>query len=60
MNDSIERANIKAGRVKGKKEALHNVSLRIPREALEYYKQFPNHTGKMREVLFNFMKDQKR
>jgi hypothetical protein len=57
MDDSIERSNIKRGRGVGKKEALLHVNLRMPNEVLVFYKKFPNYTGKMREVLTNFMKE---
>lgn len=45
------------GRGKGKKPALVHVNLRLPQEILEQYKGFPNYTGKMREVLINFIKE---
>ena len=38
-------------RGKGKKPALVHVNLRIPMEVLDYYKEFPSYTIKMREVL---------
>jgi len=38
-------------RGKGKKPALIHVNLRIPMEVLDYYKEFPSYTIKMREVL---------
>lgn len=49
---------VRKPRGKGKKPALVHVNLRLPKEVLEKYKGFPNYTGKMREVLTNFVKEQ--
>ena len=38
-------------RGKGKRPALTHVNMRLPAWVVDYYKQFPNPTGKMREVL---------
>jgi uncharacterized protein (DUF4415 family) len=38
-------------RGKGKKEAMTHVNLRLPNAVLDYFKQFPNFTVKMRDVL---------
>jgi hypothetical protein len=38
-------------RGKGKRPALTHVNLRLPVWVIEYYKQYPSYTGKMREVL---------
>lgn len=45
-------------RGKGKHPAKVHVNLRLPYEVLEFYKGFPSYTGKMREVLTNFAKEQ--
>ena len=44
-------------RGKGKKPALIHVNLRIPMEVLDYYKEFPSYTIKMREVLEKHVKE---
>jgi len=44
-------------RGKGKKPALVHVNLRIPMEVLDYYKEFPSYTIKMREVLEKHVKE---
>jgi uncharacterized protein (DUF4415 family) len=44
-------------RGKGKNPAKAHVNLRLPVEVLEFYKEFPNYTGKMREVLVNYQKE---
>ena len=41
-------------RGKGVKPALAHVNLRLPADVFEFYKSFPNCTGKMREVLCYF------
>ena len=38
-------------RGKGKKLALLHVNIRLPVEVLNFYKQYPSYTQKMREVL---------
>ena len=38
---------------KRKKPKVH-INLRVPAETLEFFKQFPNYTTKMREVLVEF------
>lgn len=38
-------------RGRGKNPALAHVNLRLPVWVLEFYKQYPSYTGKMREVL---------
>jgi uncharacterized protein (DUF4415 family) len=49
----------KRGRGKGKNPALVHVNLRLPLDILEQYKSFPSYTGKMREVLINYIKEHK-
>jgi uncharacterized protein (DUF4415 family) len=44
-------------RGKGKNPAKVHVNLRVPTEVMEFYKGFPNYTGKMREVLVNYQKE---
>lgn len=39
------------GRGPGKKGALACTSIRLPKYVMEYFEQFPNKQGKMREVL---------
>ena len=39
------------GRGPGKKPALVNVSLRLPKEVVDYFETFPNKQAKIREVL---------
>jgi len=41
------------------KPAMAHVSVRISFDALEYYKQFPSYTMKIREVLENYAAEQK-
>lgn len=36
-----------------------HVNLRVPDEVLQYFKQFPNYTAKMREVLADYVSKQK-
>lgn len=53
-NDQMElplEVTDKRVRGKGKKPAMVHVNLRVPSEVLDYYKQFPNYTQKMRNVL---------
>jgi uncharacterized protein (DUF4415 family) len=45
-------------RGKGKNPAKTHVNVRLPADVLEFYRQFPNYTGKMREVLTDFMRKQ--
>jgi len=44
-------------RGKGKKPALVHVNVRLPIDVLDYYKQFPSYTIKMREVLEKHAKE---
>lgn len=44
-------------RGKGKHLAKVHVNVRLPYDVLEFYKGFPNYTGKMREVLTNYAKE---
>lgn len=46
------------GRGPGKKPTLVNVSLRLPKEVLEFFEQFPNKQAKIREVLTNYIETQ--
>ena len=46
------------GRGPGKKPTLVNVSLRLPKEVLEYFESFPNKQAKIREVLTNYIETQ--
>lgn len=45
---------VKKGRGPGKKPALICTSLRLPKEAIEFYKGFENQQVKMREVLVEY------
>jgi uncharacterized protein (DUF4415 family) len=49
MNEQIVKP--RRGRGKGKRPALAHVNLRIPADVMEYFRQFPSYTIKMREVL---------
>jgi hypothetical protein len=53
-----EQTTTRRGRGKGKKPAKTLVNLRISQEVLDVYKTFPNYTGKMREVLTAYVKEQ--
>lgn len=53
-----EQAKLRRGRGKGKKPAKTHVNLRISQEVLDAYKRFPNYTGKMREVLTEYVREQ--
>lgn len=44
-------------RGKGKHPAKVHVNVRLSYDVLEFYKGFPNYTGKMREVLTNYAKE---
>lgn len=44
-------------RGKGKHPAKVHVNVRLSQDVLEFYKGFPNYTGKMREVLTNYAKE---
>jgi len=46
-------------RGKGKRPALAHVNLRLPADVLEYYQRHPNYTGKMREVLTDYVRSAK-
>ena len=54
--DTAPETQQKKRRGKGKNPAKAHVNLRLPHEVLEFYKQFPSYTGKMREVLTNFVR----
>jgi hypothetical protein len=41
------------------KPAMAHVTLRLSIDALDYYKQFPSYTLKIREVLENYAAEQK-
>ena len=44
----------KTGRGTGKDEALTHVNLRLPPAVIGFYKQSPNYTNRMREILTDF------
>ena len=46
------------GRGPGKKPALICTSLRLPKEVMDYFDQFPNKQMKMREVLTVYVNSQ--
>lgn len=47
------------GRGPGKKPALFNTSVRLPKEVLEYFERnFPNKQAKIREVLTAYVNSQ--
>jgi uncharacterized protein (DUF4415 family) len=56
-----EQTTPKRVRGKGKTRlALGHINLRVPNEVIEFYKQrYPNYTGKMREVLTQFVEQHK-
>ncbi len=47
MEEQVKRG----GRGKGIKPALVHINLRLPAWVVEFYKEQPNYTGAMREVL---------
>jgi len=57
MEESLGQP-LKKRRGLGKKPAMVCTSLRIPREVMRYFEQFPNKQTRMREVLTNFVKQQ--
>jgi hypothetical protein len=60
MTTGIEELKLpvrKKGRGPGKKPALVCTSLRLSREAVEFYKKFENPQVKMREVLTEYVLD---
>lgn len=46
------------GRGPGKRPALACTSLRLPKYVMEYFAQFPNMQGKMREVLTAYVNEE--
>ena len=46
------------GRGPGKKPALVCTSLRLPKEVMDYFDQFPNKQVKMREILTTYVSNQ--
>lgn len=53
----IEEPKRKRGqRGLGKRPAMGHVTIRLPTEALDFYKGFPNFTAKIREVLVDYAK----
>lgn len=46
------------GRGPGKKPALVCTSLRLPKEVMNYFDQFPNKQVKMREILTAYVSNQ--
>jgi uncharacterized protein (DUF4415 family) len=54
MNEQTKR-----GRGKGKKPALVGVSIRIDKETLDFFNQFPNRNNVMREALQLFINKEK-
>lgn len=51
----MDEAKTKRSRGKGKLPAKAHVNLRVSEPVLEFYKQYPNYSGKMREVLTEYM-----
>jgi uncharacterized protein (DUF4415 family) len=49
----------KKGRGKGVKPALCYVGIRIDKDVLEYYNQFPNRQAAIRTALYLYMKEAK-
>lgn len=45
------------GRGPGKKPALACTSLRLPKYVMQYFEQFPNKQGVMREVLTKYVEE---
>jgi hypothetical protein len=54
MSDAPTTKNVRG---KGKHPAKVHVNVRLSQDVLEFYKKFPSYTGKMREVLTNYMKE---
>jgi uncharacterized protein (DUF4415 family) len=54
MNEQAKR-----GRGKGKKPALVGVSIRIDKETLDFFNQFPNRNNVMRDALQLFINKEK-
>ena len=54
----MEQAKPKV-RGKGVKPAMVHVNVRIPQEVLDYFKQFPSYTKKIRTVLTNYAESMK-
>lgn len=54
MSDATTAKRVRG---KGKHPAKVHVNIRLPNEVLEFYKGFPNYTGKMRQVLVNYAKE---
>ena len=46
------------GRGPGKKPALVCTSVRLPKEVVEYFEEFPNKQAKIQEVLTDYVKTQ--
>jgi len=42
-----------------RKEPMVHVNVRLPRYVLEHFKQYPNYTRKMREVLIERVREEK-
>jgi|DEB19_MinimDraft_3_1074340.scaffolds.fasta_scaffold02008_7 uncharacterized protein (DUF4415 family) len=57
MNEQIVKP--KRVRGKGKRPALAHVNLRLPIDVVDYFQQLPNYTGKMREVLTEYVRNAK-
>lgn len=49
MTEEVKRKRGQRG--PGKRPALGHTTLRVPQDALDFYKTFPNPSLKMREVL---------
>ena len=56
--EELKPAPKRKGRGPGKKPALVGTSLRVPKYVAEYFDQFPNKQGKMREVLTTYVNSQ--
>ena len=61
MTTGIEHLKLekkRQGRGLGKKPALVNTSLRLPREVVEYFEALPNKQVKIREILTEYITSQ--
>jgi hypothetical protein len=54
MTEELKRKRGQRGA--GKRPAMGHATIRLPNEALDYYKTHPNYTAKMREVLTDYAK----
>jgi uncharacterized protein (DUF4415 family) len=56
--ESVKRSKEKVRGKSVKKVPKTHVNVRLSPEVLDFYKRFPSYTGKMREVLTEYMRKQ--